>query len=253
MKAFRDDWGFEAVSLGKPTKAKPGSVEKVAELRERVERGFCLWHPEDQLELNTTIKSDLKTYRTIGDDLFGVMIGEDQFGHPHRFAIWSKIKKERERYRVLYVPETTSYVDSFDRDVELSAIYRHADLCGASHVLVCSVFSKRCRSYREFHGSHSEPMTYLTTCLMRKLACLVDRVVVCCGDNGTNVIATEVIWALSRATKDGLVYAVEKGCKMPPPVTRFTAPIVYEYPVEGQPAIEDEDYGWEEDVAGIYL
>lgn len=42
------DWsGFEPHPVAEPTRALPGSKEKVAAIAARVERGEEAWHPED--------------------------------------------------------------------------------------------------------------------------------------------------------------------------------------------------------------
>lgn len=45
--AMQDVADTELCQLYRPTKAMPGSEEKLAVLRERVENGVPLWHPED--------------------------------------------------------------------------------------------------------------------------------------------------------------------------------------------------------------
>jgi hypothetical protein len=42
------DAGFEPALLGRPTKAQPGTHEKLAVLRRRVLCGVELFHPEDK-------------------------------------------------------------------------------------------------------------------------------------------------------------------------------------------------------------
>jgi hypothetical protein len=48
LRLYQHDMDFEPLLIPEPTKAKPGSDEKILTLRARLEAGEDLYHPEDE-------------------------------------------------------------------------------------------------------------------------------------------------------------------------------------------------------------
>lgn len=236
-RTFKDDLGFEPSKSGEPTDAPPGSQEKIAILRERVERGYRLWLSKDYKRVDCVSEeamasrvpeSDGVGFEYAGNERYGAVVGQDRSGHKHRYAIWAELGKGEspKGKRLLYITATASYVDSIDKDPELAAIKRHAELLGAEFIAVVPLFSARIQTERDLVDL-PEPITEVGFAWIRWMAQHTGRVIVCWGETPALARHIDVLWLLSR-TPECKVYSLDEE-KWPPLINRFSAPTIYRY------------------------
>lgn len=226
-RTFKDDLGYEPMGVGSPTEATPGSPDKIAILRERVERGQRLWRDGDHSVMDDTPPIE---WNYAGSESYGAVVGKDREGNKHRYAIWTELgtRESPQAKRVLYVTATASYSDSFDKDPELSAIRRHAKLIGAEFVAVAPLFSARCHNERELAG-RSEPFTELGLQWIRWFTRQVGRVVACWGETPQLERHVDVLWMLKRTSRNCQVYSLDESADWPPQVNRMSEATIHKY------------------------
>lgn len=231
---FNDDLGFEPIDVPKPTDAAPGSPDKIAILRERMERGQRLFHARDCFRGNPDMRYEDNpiTFSFVGSEKYGAVVGFDFDNHKHRYAIWTECKPAKltgrmKPQKLLYVPATASYVDSFEKDPELAAIKKHAEANNAEFVAVVSLFSARVYTEREL-AKINYPVTELGYQWLRWLARRVNKVVVCWGETPSLDRYADVLWLLNR-TCSCQIYSLSESEKWPPPVNRLSEPLIHRY------------------------
>ena len=245
---FKDDLGFEPHASGLPTSAAPGSPEKIAILRERVDRGQRLFLPTDgKIEgpRDELYEDPGLTFKFCGTDSKGAVVGNDYAGDKHRYAIWTDCKPDKQPsrnakpVRLLYVQAVASYVDSFERDAELAAILAHAKKLNAEFVGVVPLFSARVKTEREL-ADRAYPVTEFGLQWIRWLATQMTRVVVCWGEMPMLERHVDVLWLLNR-TCSCQIYSLSEEGKWPPPVNRVSEPKIYRFDVKAVIAEREEE------------
>lgn len=241
-REFNDDFGFEPSTNGRPTEAEPGSPEKIAILRERVDRGQHLWSAGDSSKI--AIEDPGITFSYAGSERYGAVIGKDRKGHKHRYAIWTELtaSESPRKRRVLYVTATASYSDNFDKDPELAAIKRHANLLGAGFVAVSPLFSARVHTERELAGI-AEPVTEFGVQWIRWMAKNVGKVVICWGETPALSRHLDVLWILKRTVRNLEVYSLAEEADWPPPVNRLSAKDIFKFDIASILGDRDEMEG----------
>lgn len=234
QSVYGDDFGFEPSVLPSPVDFPPGSAEKLACLIQRARSGENLWHAWDKRESHPLMTSArLQTSSILGSADHGAAVGMDLKGKLHRYAIWSSMKSfQNKRMSMLYVPAFASFDDRFDSDAELIAIRRHATLLNATHLVVCPLFSQRCRREKDL-DELDFPMNEVGTRLMRAFAKMADVAVLCFGDVERSERHRDVVWMLSRTIKRQRLFHVGDSYERRPPcVTRFSRSVLHRFDFE---------------------
>ena len=205
QKAFGDDLGYEATILPEPVDSLPGSPEKIAAIIERLSRGHVLWSEGDVGDGVSEPVYDALEYRVVGSESYGAVVGVDQEGHRHRYAVWKYLGGKGDRLN--YITHTAGYRDCFESDRELSLVLKHATTHGASFIAVASLFSARVNSPKELRDC-AYPITALGMLWLRWIARYCDKTVACWGDASQMERNVDVLWMLSRTSVGRHVYAV---------------------------------------------
>lgn len=205
QKAFGDDLGYEASIQPEPVDSLPGSPEKIAAIIERLSRGHVLWSEGDVGDGVSEPVYDALEYRVVGSESYGAVVGVDQEGHRHRYAVWKYLGGKGDRLN--YITHTAGYRDCFESDRELALVLKHATTHGASFIAVASLFSARVNSPKELRDC-AYPITELGMLWLRWIARYCDKTVACWGDASQMERNVDVLWMLSRTSVGRHVYAV---------------------------------------------
>jgi hypothetical protein len=252
LDEFNDDLGFEASSYSRACDSPPGSPEKIAMICERISRGQSLWHPEDAKlrEAPDVGCEPINSYKITGDIRSGSVIGVDNSGGKHRYAMWMSqdvlLRSGRKRardIRWLYVIEHPGKVDSWDRDDELFAIREHAIENQVSFIGVVSLYTARMKAGDEI-SSVAVPVTSISLVWARWMARYCDTIVGCWG-RGEDYLNRDVdmLWLLSRTVSGGHVHVSSETPNFPGKLGYYKDASIVRYDARAvieQRRIEDE-------------